>query len=294
MPLTTTHTFAVLPLRCCSLRGDGKRKNFHHERSAEAHRCELELISCDAHAPKLNYHTPSTRGMSSSGVCSNIFPALCTHLLSICCLSLLFCSSTGTPSDPGVMVLTLLDLFIAIDAISAERIYSYKVSLSLLEIYNENIRDLLAVKGEATNVDGVRNSSNGRQSVGPDEVEEEKSHVNPNSLDLREDPLRGVVVAGITERHEATGGVVNEIKVGKLNLIDLAGSERASKTENRGQRLVEGANINRSLLALANVISALAHGSKAKEGDESHVNYRDSKLTRLLKDSLGGNTKTVM
>ena len=77
---------------------------------------------------------------------------------------------------------------------------------------------------------------------------------------------------------------------GKLSLIDLAGSQRGTVTENRGIRLMEGAKINRSLLALANCINAL--GDKNKKG--FFVPYRDSKLTRLLKDSLGGNCKTVM
>ena len=77
---------------------------------------------------------------------------------------------------------------------------------------------------------------------------------------------------------------------GKLSLIDLAGSERGTVTENRGIRLREGAKINQSLLALANCINAL--GDKSKKG--FFVPYRDSKLTRLLKDSLGGNCKTVM
>lgn len=75
----------------------------------------------------------------------------------------------------------------------------------------------------------------------------------------------------------------------KLSMIDLAGSERAAETNNRGQRMIEGANINRSLLALGNCINALIDGKRGK-----YVNYRDSKLTRLLKDSLGGNCRTVM
>eukprot|EP00656_Telonema_subtile_P014615 TRINITY_DN1751_c0_g1_i12.p1 TRINITY_DN1751_c0_g1~~TRINITY_DN1751_c0_g1_i12.p1 ORF type:complete len:444 (+),score=102.43 TRINITY_DN1751_c0_g1_i12:1209-2540(+) len=73
-------------------------------------------------------------------------------------------------------------------------------------------------------------------------------------------------------------------------MIDLAGSERATVTDNRGIRMLEGSNINRSLLSLANCINAL--GSKNRKG--SYVPYRDSKLTRLLKDSLGGNCKTSM
>lgn len=80
----------------------------------------------------------------------------------------------------------------------------------------------------------------------------------------------------------------SKIKAGKLNLVDLAGSERQSKTEATGQRLKEATKINLSLSALGNVIAALVSG-KAK-----HIPYRDSKLTRLLEDSLGGNTKTLM
>lgn len=74
---------------------------------------------------------------------------------------------------------------------------------------------------------------------------------------------------------------------GHLYLVDLAGSERAKKTKNRGKRLQEGAAINKSLLALGNCINALAAGAR-------YVNYRDSKLTRLLKEALSGKCKTVM
>ncbi|KAL7889014.1 hypothetical protein AOLI_G00039880 [Acnodon oligacanthus] len=80
----------------------------------------------------------------------------------------------------------------------------------------------------------------------------------------------------------------SHIRVGKLNLVDLAGSERQAKTGVRGERLKEAAKINLSLSALGNVISALV------DGRSSHVPYRDSKLTRLLRDSLGGNAKTIM
>ncbi|XP_055435544.1 kinesin-like protein KIF19 [Bubalus kerabau] len=83
--------------------------------------------------------------------------------------------------------------------------------------------------------------------------------------------------------------VLQEVRQGRLFMIDLAGSERASQTQNRGQRMKEGAHINRSLLALGNCINALSD-----KGANKYVNYRDSKLTRLLKDSLGGNSRTVM
>uniref|UniRef100_A0A671M231 Kinesin motor domain-containing protein n=1 Tax=Sinocyclocheilus anshuiensis TaxID=1608454 RepID=A0A671M231_9TELE len=78
------------------------------------------------------------------------------------------------------------------------------------------------------------------------------------------------------------------LRAGKLNLVDLAGSERQSKTGATGDRLQEATKINLSLSALGNVISALV------DGRSKHIPYRDSKLTRLLQDSLGGNTRTLM
>ncbi|KAF4730055.1 Kinesin, partial [Perkinsus olseni] len=100
------------------------------------------------------------------------------------------------------------------------------------------------------------------------------------------------VLQVVVEQREKGSGLVAEVLVGKLSMIDLAGSERASQTNNKGLRLIEGANINRSLLALGNCITALADQAGGKQS--SFVPYRDSKLTRLLKDSLGGNCRTVM
>eukprot|EP00002_Diphylleia_rotans_P039743 TRINITY_DN9291_c0_g1_i1.p1 TRINITY_DN9291_c0_g1~~TRINITY_DN9291_c0_g1_i1.p1 ORF type:complete len:787 (-),score=169.65 TRINITY_DN9291_c0_g1_i1:285-2645(-) len=205
----------------------------------------------------------------------------------------------GTETTPGVMYLTLQKLFFDIEARTDS--VAAKVTLSYLEVYNECIRDLLKP--------------------------------NSGQLDLREDPIKGISVSNITEypatsadevisllqqgnrrrTTEATGAnetssrshavlqivieqkerlanVSADVLLGKLSLIDLAGSERATVTQNSGKRMVEGANINRSLLALANCINAL--GDKTRAG--AFVPYRDSKLTRLLKDSLGGDCRTVM
>lgn len=97
------------------------------------------------------------------------------------------------------------------------------------------------------------------------------------------------------EHKDKAHGINAEINIAKLSLIDLAGSERASNTNNRGMRLVEGANINKSLLALGNCINALCEMTKSGSTSKNmHIPYRDSKLTRLLKDSLGGNCRTVM
>lgn len=87
------------------------------------------------------------------------------------------------------------------------------------------------------------------------------------------------------ENKDKNHGTDSDVNIGKLSLIDLAGSERASATLNTGKRLIEGANINRSLLALANCINALC--SKTEKSGTQHIPYRDSKLTRMLKDSLG-------
>ncbi|KAK6940261.1 Kinesin motor domain [Dillenia turbinata] len=95
-------------------------------------------------------------------------------------------------------------------------------------------------------------------------------------------------LASYTANDEEVGDVLSA----KLHLVDLAGSERAKRTGADGTRLKEGIHINKGLLALGNVISALGDEKKRKEG--GHVPYRDSKLTRLLQDSLGGNSKTVM
>ena len=91
---------------------------------------------------------------------------------------------------------------------------------------------------------------------------------------------------------ESTNKMNGKKQIGKLSFIDLAGSERAAKTGNRGLRMIEGANINKSLLALGNCINML-HENNSK-GQSNYIPFRDSKLTRLLKDSLGGNCRTVM
>jgi kinesin family protein 18/19 len=207
---------------------------------------------------------------------------------------------TGTPESPGIMVLILQDLFKAVQGRDDKE---FGIKMSYVEIYNEVILDLLL------------------------------PNARDQFLDLREDPVNGTCIAGVTEHavreprevmsllqqgnkrrtteatmanaessrshaicqitlvtRDRTANTEEEQMQGKLSLIDLAGSERGTVTENRGIRLREGAKINTSLLALANCINAL--GDKNKKG--FFVPFRDSKLTRMLKDSLGGNCQTVM
>ena len=99
-------------------------------------------------------------------------------------------------------------------------------------------------------------------------------------------------------KRERAAGYVSAQSRGKLSLVDLAGSERASETLNTGHKLRDGANINRSLLALANCINALGKKSQSSHGnrvrENMYVPFRNSKLTRLLKESLSGNSRTAM
>lgn len=204
----------------------------------------------------------------------------------------------GTDNEPGIYVRTLNDLFRAIEETSNDM--EYKVSMSYLEIYNEMIRDLL---NPSLGYLDLREDSKGIiQVAGITEV----STINAKEImqllmkgnkQRMQEPTaanrtssRSHAVLQVTVRQKnRVKNIMQEVRVGRLFMIDLAGSERASQTQNRGQRMKEGAHINRSLLALGNCINALSDRAGVK-----YVNYRDSKLTRLLKDSLGGNSRTVM
>ncbi|XP_063930392.1 osmotic avoidance abnormal protein 3 isoform X4 [Zophobas morio] len=205
---------------------------------------------------------------------------------------------TGDNPEKGVISRAFEHVF---EAIAVTTGVKYLALISYLEIYNEQIRDLLVPSDKVT-----------------------------SNINLKESPTEGVTVPGLTTHpvhnaaeceHFLNLGSKNRIigatlmnqnssrshsiftisieqitninnneslKKGKLNLVDLAGSERQAKTGATGDRLKEATKINLSLSALGNVISALVDG-KAK-----HIPYRDSKLTRLLQDSLGGNTRTLM
>ncbi|XP_042197421.1 kinesin-like protein KIF18A isoform X1 [Callorhinchus milii] len=202
----------------------------------------------------------------------------------------------GSPKQPGVMYLTMMELYNRMEQIKSER--SCDVAVSYFEVYNEQIRDLLT---------------------------------NSRSLAMREDAQNGIVIQGLTlhkpksaeqllamldygntnrtqhptdanstssrshavfqiylRQQDRTAYISQSIKIAKMCLVDLAGSERNMST--KVARLREGANINRSLLALGNVINALADPKRRTQ----HIPYRNSKLTRILKDSLGGNCRTIM
>ncbi|OAF66667.1 KRP-85/95 subunit [Intoshia linei] len=165
----------------------------------------------------------------------------------------------------------------------------FLVRVSYLEIYNEEVRDLLS-KDENITLEVKE-----RPDIGV-YVKDLSSIVlylqilgSVGKTNMNEHSSRSHAIFTITiecSQKNLTGKV--GIRVGKLHLVDLAGSERQSKSGASGQRLKEATKINLSLSTLGNVISALV------DGKSSHIPYRNSKLTRLLQDSLGGNSKTVM
>ncbi|XP_056873230.1 kinesin-like protein KIF3B isoform X2 [Takifugu flavidus] len=178
----------------------------------------------------------------------------------------------------------------------------YLVRASYLEIYLEEIRDLLDPKHGGTRSLELRESPESGVYVrnltscvckSIKEIEDVMNMGNQaravGATDMNEHSSRSHALFLITVECSQPGPDGRKhIRVGRLNLVDLAGSERQAKTGVQGERLKEAAKINLSLSALGNVISALA------DGRSGHVPYRDSKLTRLLQDSLGGNAKTVM
>ncbi|CAD5123606.1 DgyrCDS11934 [Dimorphilus gyrociliatus] len=203
----------------------------------------------------------------------------------------------GTDREPGIMARALNDLFLEMDRTKEDM--SYKVTMSYLEIYNEMIRDLL---NPGSGFLELREDAKGVQVAGLSEVSARSTREVMDMLmkgnkERTQEPTaanktssRSHAVLQVTVRQrDRVRDILQEVRVGKLFLIDLAGSERAANTQNTGKRMIEGAHINRSLLALGNVINTLSDKNSSR-----YVNYRDSKLTRLLKDSLGGNCKTVM
>lgn len=182
--------------------------------------------------------------------------------------------------------------------------WDVEVMVTFLEIYNEEIRDLLSEPGSHVPRGGlsIREDKSvkvvGLVELKPRTAEEVKEIVLQGNLRRTQSPTHAnetssrshaVLQVHVTQSPR-TAAITEQRTMATLSIIDLAGSERAAATSNMGQRMVEGANINKSLLALGNCINALCESG----GAIRHVPYRNSKLTRLLKFSLGGNCKTVM
>ncbi|XP_021068427.1 kinesin-like protein KIF18B [Mus pahari] len=204
----------------------------------------------------------------------------------------------GREGEPGIMYLTTMELYRRLEARQEEK--QFEVLISYLEVYNEQIHDLLEPKGPLT----IREDPDkgvvvpGLSFHQPTSAEQLLEMLTRGNCSRTQHPTDANATSSrshaifqiFVKQQDRVPGLTQALQVAKMSLIDLAGSERASSTHAKGERLREGANINRSLLALINVLNALADA----KGRKSHVPYRDSKLTRLLKDSIGGNCRTVM
>jgi Kinesin-like protein len=209
-------------------------------------------------------------------------------------------STGGLEVHPGIITLIVNDVFLSFEK-ERENGYEFNLKFSYIEIYNEQTRDLLSPTTE--NLMIVEDPQKGIIIPNLSEItithhdEIIKYILQGNSRRImastsaNQFSSRSHAIIQLTiEKRNRAKDIVETYTQSKLCLVDLAGSERAATSENRGIRQVEGANINRSLLALGNCINILSDSHKKG----AFVPYRDSKLTRMLKDSLGGNTRTIM
>uniref|UniRef100_A0A671S3W3 Kinesin-like protein n=1 Tax=Sinocyclocheilus anshuiensis TaxID=1608454 RepID=A0A671S3W3_9TELE len=198
------------------------------------------------------------------------------------------------PQQMGIIPRIAEDIFNHI--FSMDENLEFHIKVSYFEIYMEKIRDLLDVTKTNLSVHEDKNrvpyvkGCTERFVSSPEEVmdviDEGKSnrHVAVTNMNEHSSRSHSIFLINIKQEHVET----EQKLCGKLYLVDLAGSEKVSKTGAAGAVLDEAKNINKSLSSLGNVISALAEGTK------THVPYRDSKMTRILQDSLGGNCRTTM
>ncbi|KAL0212827.1 hypothetical protein RCL1_006453 [Eukaryota sp. TZLM3-RCL] len=202
----------------------------------------------------------------------------------------------GTPDDPGIVYRVLADIF---DRISEENERQYLCRISFVEIYNENIYDLLEPKNQPylrtdTQSDSVLLCSclefvvmSAEEALDLLERGNQRRHVGVTKMNDRSSRSHAIfrIILESQERGQNSDG---SVKISHLNLVDLAGSERATQTGATGSQLRETANINKSLLYLGTLIS------KLQSNPNGYVNYRDSKLTYMLSNAIGGNSLTAM
>jgi kinesin family member 4 len=213
------------------------------------------------------------------------------------------CSNLNLDSDDnsGIIPRVLNDIFKKINDNSNKNI-KYNVKVSYIEVYNDDVKDLLTSKqpGELSLI--IREENSCIKVVNLTEISVNNVATTKRLLQKGSSArsVGGTAMNDQSSRSHAIFTVTveqlnendNSLLKSKFHLVDLAGSERLSKTQAEGIRLQEGININLGLLALGNVICALGEDSNGSKN--KHVPYRQSKLTRLLQDSLGRNSHTLM
>ncbi|XP_057990315.1 kinesin-like protein KIN-7N isoform X2 [Hevea brasiliensis] len=208
----------------------------------------------------------------------------------------------GSETDPGIIHRAVKDIFNKIQMMSDRE---FLIRVSYMEIYNEEINDLFAVENQKLQIheslergifvaglreEIVNNAEQVLELIATGEVNRHFGETNMNIRSSRSHTIFRMVIEskGKDSNSSTNYSSSDAIRVSVLNLVDLAGSERIAKTGAGGVRLKEGKHINKSLMALGNVINKLSDGPKQR----GHIPYRDSKLTRILQPALGGNAKT--
>ena len=199
------------------------------------------------------------------------------------------------PESMGIIPRVMSRIFELIEQASDSIEFAIKVSM--LEIYNERIQDLLNplnnnLKIKESKLAGVYVDECTEIYVSSaDEMREtmllgsQNRTIASTRMNERSSRSHSIFVMTLSQKNSSTG----TLKVSRIYFVDLAGSEKVAKTDVKGKQLEEAKNINKSLTALGMVINTLAEGKKG-----THIPYRDSKLTRLLQDSLGGNSMTTL
>jgi len=220
-------------------------------------------------------------------------------------------SMVGYGTNKGIVPIACDEIFKRIDEVrrgpDASK-YQFQVTIQMLEIYNEQVRDLFAKENPSGGLKVRMNPKTGVEVVGLSEwpvasyaeIDERIETATKNrtvaatQMNATSSRAHTVVTICYTQLEiDAKGPGKHSEKKAKMNLVDLAGSERAESTGATGDRLKEGAAINLSLTMLGNVITALAEKSNNPKKNVL-VPYRESKLTTILQDALGGNAKTIM
>ena len=209
----------------------------------------------------------------------------------------------GSPNNPGILPCALRDIFLKINKIGKENTnINYKVYCSYIEIYNENIHDLLTDSNFLKLIEDKKywiivagakkvRIENFETGIGIKDFGEENRKYREtlfNEYSSRSHSIFQIFIESFESKDE---GEFGKSKYSCLNLIDLAGSERINEYETKNITTGETGYINKSLFVLANVINKLAENP---QGKKIHIPYRDSKLTRLLSQALGGNSLTTI
>ena len=208
----------------------------------------------------------------------------------------------GGGDQLGITFMTMQEIFNKVQTLEEEK--SCEVAISYLEVYNETVLDLLNPGAQLLNVrdDGKATSIPGltlHKPQGPEAILELLKFGNGNrtqhATDANSESSRSHAVLQVFLRQkDKSAGLSAEVKVAKMSLIDLAGSEKGSVTAGKtAARSREGSNINKSLLALSNVIYKLSQRQQMSKLNY-FINFRDSKLTRILQNSLCGKSQTTI